>query len=103
MVEVENSLGRSLVIDLSAEGDNKFKQVDHRSIDFIIYRNVKYVLKKGAKAGELEERKKDEPKWSSDLLATGNWFSGTRYFKAVSKSGDEVNCRSEGQQVTISL
>jgi hypothetical protein len=25
MVEVENNLGRSLVIDLSAEGENKFK------------------------------------------------------------------------------
>ena len=25
MVEVENNLGRSLVIDLGAEGDNKFK------------------------------------------------------------------------------
>ena len=37
MVEVENSLGRSLVIDLTADGPNKFKQVDHRSIDHIIY------------------------------------------------------------------
>ena len=102
MVEVENNLGRSLVIDLTAEGDNKFKQVDHRSIDHIIFRNVKYVLKKGAKAAEEEEYKKDAPKWNSSGLALGNWFSGTRYFQAVSTSGDEVTCKSQGQEIVIS-
>ena len=50
MIEVENNLGRSLVIDLSADSENKFRQIDHRSIDFIIFRNVKYTLKKGAKS-----------------------------------------------------
>ena len=84
MVEVENSLGRSLVIDLTADGPNKFKQVDHRSIDHIIYQNTKYVLKKGAKADEPEEFKKDAPKWNSASLAVGNWFSGTRYFQVKS-------------------
>ena len=49
MVEVENNLGRSLVIDLETESDNKFRQVDHRSIESIIFKNVKYVLKKGGK------------------------------------------------------
>ena len=96
MVEVENSLGRSLVIDLTASGPNKFKQVDHRSIDHIIYQNTKYVLKKGVKAGEPEEFKKDAPKWNSADLAIGNWFSGTRYFQVKSTKGDEVTCRSQG-------
>ena len=96
MVEVENSLGRSLVVDLTANGPNKFKQVDHRSIDYIIYQNTKYVLKKGAKADEPEEFKKDAPKWNSADLAVGNWFSGTRYFQVKSDKGDEVNCRSQG-------
>ena len=46
MVEVENNLGRSLVIDLKAKGKDKFRQVDHRSIESIIFKNVKYLLKK---------------------------------------------------------
>ena len=49
LVEAENMLGRSTVIDLNAKGENKFRQVDHRSIEFIILRNVKYTLKKSGK------------------------------------------------------
>lgn len=44
MVEVENNLGRSLVIDLNAGGESKFRQIDHRTIESIIFRNVKYFL-----------------------------------------------------------
>ena len=94
MVEVENNLGRSLVIDLGTKSPNKFRQVDHRSIDWIIFQNVKYVLKKGSKAQAEEERKKDEPKWDSKQLAVGNWFSGTRYYQAVEEKGDNVICKS---------
>ena len=95
MIEVENNLGRSLVIDLSSDGDNKFKQIDHRSIDHIILRNVKYVLKKGAK-GEEEAFKKDAPKWDSTRLAVGNWFSGTKYYKATTTDGNEILCVAAG-------
>ena len=68
---------------------------------------MKYILKKGCKA-PAEEEKKDEknaryaPKWDKNSLSVGNWFSGTRYFQAVSSKGDEVVCKSEGQQITIS-
>ena len=41
-----NILGRSLVIDLNAEAPNNFRQVDHRTIEYIIFRNVKYTLGK---------------------------------------------------------
>jgi len=82
MIEVQNNLGRSLVIDLNTASENKFRQVDHRSIDFIIYQNVKYVLKKGAKKPEAEPYDKNAPKWDKAKLAVGNWFSGTRYFQA---------------------
>ena len=104
MVEVENNLGRSLVIDLNAKSPSKFRQVDHRSIEFIIFQNVKYVLKKGAKKPEDEEMKKDkdEPKWDKSKLAVGNWFSGTRYFHAVEDKGDQIACKSEGTIIDIS-
>ena len=94
MVEVENNLGRSLVIDLGTKSPNKFRQVDHRSIDWIIFQNVKYVLKKGSKAQAEDDKKKDEPKWDSKQLAVGNWFSGTRYYQAVEDKGDSVICKS---------
>ena len=32
LVDVENNLGRSTVIDLTAKSDNKFRQIDHRTI-----------------------------------------------------------------------
>lgn len=67
MLEVENNLGRSLVIDLGATTESKFRQVDHRSIESIIFKNVKYALKKGGKSfGDIDTNiPKDEPKWNS--------------------------------------
>ena len=49
MVEVMNNLGRSLVIDLKADKSDNFRQVDHRTIESIVFKNVLYVLKKGGK------------------------------------------------------
>ena len=37
MLQVENNLGRSLVIYHSAAGANKFRQIDHRSIESIVF------------------------------------------------------------------
>lgn len=82
LIKTENNLGRSTVIDLSATTENKFRQVDHRSIDYIIFKNVKYVLKKGAKkSADDEEEKKDAVQWDKKQLNVGNWFSTTSYFK----------------------
>jgi len=83
LVETQNMLGRSTVIDLNAKTENKFKQVDHRTIDWLIIKNVKYVLKKsGVKSVDNEEMKEEckEPKWDNKKLVVGNWFSGARYF-----------------------
>lgn len=83
LVKVENHLGRSTVIDLTANTPNKFRQVDHRSIQWIIFKNVKYSLKKGGKkedADEDEEYKKPKTLWNPKELAVGNWFSNTNYF-----------------------
>ena len=39
----ERKLGRSLVIDLPTQG---FRQVDHRTLNWLILKNVKYTIKK---------------------------------------------------------
>jgi len=49
LVNSEGTLGRSTVIDLSSKHENKFRQVDHRTINYLIINNTKYVLKKGGK------------------------------------------------------
>ena len=41
--KAEGKLGRSLVVDLPTQG---YRQVDHRSIKWIVIDNVKYTLKK---------------------------------------------------------
>ena len=37
LVKAEGNLGRSTVVNLSTDDANKFRQVDHRSIEFIIF------------------------------------------------------------------
>lgn len=39
----DNKLGRSLVVDLMQKG---YRQVDHRTINWLIINNVKYTVKK---------------------------------------------------------
>ena len=103
MVKVENNLGRSLVIDLNGKGPSQFRQIDHRSLDYIIFQNVKYELQKGAKKVENDnQKKKDEPKWNSSKLVVGNWFSGTSYYQAIDDKGEQVICRSQGKNISIS-
>ena len=63
LVKAENLLGRSTVIDLTAKTDNKFRQIDHRTIEYIIAYNTKYVLKKGSKKSEKDEEEKKGDKW----------------------------------------
>jgi hypothetical protein len=45
LVDSEGKLGRSTIIDLSEPYGKGFKQVDHRSIEFLIIKNVKYTVK----------------------------------------------------------
>ncbi len=54
LVNTENNLGRSTVIDLK---DNTVKQVDHRTIEWIVFKNVKYLINK---KGKREDNDKDE-------------------------------------------
>ena len=51
---------------------------------------------------EETKKKKDEPKWDSENLAVGNWFSGTSYYQAIEDKGDAILCRSYGKNIEIS-
>jgi len=70
LVESENHFGRSLVIDLNAPANNNMRQVDHRHIEWIIFRNVKYTLGKKAPGTEELPLKYDKAdrKWDSSKL-----------------------------------
>jgi hypothetical protein len=107
LVESDNNLGRSLVIDLNAPITNNFRQVDHRTIEFIIYRNVKYSLgKKAPGADEFPlKHDKDAAKWNQTKLAVGNWFSSVSYYKVktiIDKDNVKVVTPQSSSELTMS-
>jgi len=79
LLESENNLGRSLVVDLDAPKNNNIRQVDHRTIQFIIFRNVKYTLGRKAPGTEELPLKYDfkAPKWAGAKLSASSWFSSS--------------------------
>lgn len=83
LISSENLLGRSLVIDLKAPCTNNVRSVDHRTIEWIIFRNVKYTLgKKPSGTGDLPvPYDKTARKWDTSKLEVGNWFSSSSYYK----------------------
>lgn len=107
LVDLEPSLGRSTVIDFSARTQNKFRQIDHRTIDNLIFKNVRYILKKSGskKSGEeaIPVHKKGDPKWNQSKLEIGNTFSGTAYFKAQESLPDNrVLTKCDDKEIMIS-
>ncbi len=79
LLESENSLGRSLMIDLNHGSVNNIRQVDHRTIEYVIFKNVKYCLGTKAKGQTNDDlpikHVMGTPKWDGSKLAVGNWFS----------------------------
>ena len=75
----ETVFGRSLVVDLDA--DSGFKQVDHRTINWIIYKNVKYSLGKSAKKEGAPAKPAEGPRWDASRIQVGQWLSATSYYK----------------------
>uniref|UniRef100_UPI00341CF120 hypothetical protein n=1 Tax=Okeania sp. SIO2F4 TaxID=2607790 RepID=UPI00341CF120 len=45
LLQTEPKMGRSQVIDLEAEGDHRTRLVDHRTINWLILKNIKYLQK----------------------------------------------------------
>ena len=92
LLESDNNLGRSLVIDLDAPVYNHFRQIDHRTIEYVIYKNVKYQLGKRDPGYDELPVKPDYslPKWNEKLLGMDNWFSQIQYYKVKSIDGDSV-------------
>lgn len=82
--ESDNGMGRSLVIDLGAPHNNNFRQVDHRTIQWIIFKNIKYELgKRDPGYDELPVKPESGPKWKESKLSVGNWFSQIQYYKVT--------------------
>ena len=79
----EHVMGRSLMIDLNAPKGKGFRYVDHRTIQYIIYKNVKYSLgKRDASVEDIPiKRGKDEANFDGSKLAVDNWFSSIEYYK----------------------
>ena len=107
LLESDNNLGRSLIIDLNAPKTNNFRQVDHRTIEHIIYRNVKYTLGKKAAGSEDFPLKYDRaaPNWSEPKLAVDNWFSSVSYYKVKSitdKDNVQVTTPQSTGELTMS-
>ena len=46
LIKSEDKLGRSTIIDLESPWNQGFRQVDHRTVEELIIKNVKYTLKK---------------------------------------------------------
>ena len=67
------------MIDLNAPIKFNFRQVDHRTIEYIIFRNVKYSLGRKSAGQSNEElpirEDKSENKWDQNKLQVNNWFS----------------------------
>ena len=84
LVESENYLGRSLIIDLNNVAPYNFRQVDHRTIEHIIFKNVKYCV--GKRTGDAPDQlpikhAHDIIKWVPSNLTANNWFSSISYYK----------------------
>ena len=108
LIDCDNFLGRSHMIDLNAAAPNNVRQVDHRTIDYIIFKNVKYVLgRKPAGFAEDLPLKVDRsaPRWDVAKLAVGNWFSQITYYnllEIVDKDTVKVKTSQNDQELILS-
>ena len=86
LIESDNNLGRSVIVDVKANAPNNVKQVDHRTIEWIIFKNVKYSIGRKAKDTPDLPLKHDKslPRWDENKLEKDNYFSSIGYFQVKS-------------------
>ena len=89
LVQSEQQMGRTLVIDCQAPADNRFRQVDHRTIQSLILRGVKYNLgKKSTLSSQSDQPFSNiKQKWDPSKLQVGNWFSESQYYQLFDSCG----------------
>ena len=94
-----------MIIDLDANPKNNFRQVDHRTINWIIFKNVKYSLGKKSTDQELPLKGDRHNKWDASKLVVNNWFSATAYYKLKSITDNDnvqvVETRNTKQDMTM--
>ena len=97
----DNVLGRTHVIDLDAPLENNSRQVDHRTIQSIIIKNVKYTL--GKKKAQAAAEQAAAANWDHTKIAVGNWFSYIKYYKVTAFEGDNVVLTDQktGEEIVI--
>ena len=83
LISRDEFLGRSLMVDLTSSGKSgsNVRSVDHRTIDYLIYKNVKYSVGKKSDGEVPVKHDSKLPRWNSSKLAVGNWFSQVVYYK----------------------
>ena len=103
LLSVDTYLGRSVVIDLNAPKGLNYRQVDHRTIDFIVFKNVKYTLSKKSDGEVPLKHEKSKPRWNSTNLAVGNWFSQVVYYKVNSIDDENVKVQTSTSSTELTL
>lgn len=84
------------MIDLNHGPVNNIRQVDHRTIEYIIFKNVKYCLGTKAKGQTNDDlplkHVMGTPKWDGSKIGVGNWFSQISYYQ-VKDLSDKLNVK----------
>ena len=103
LVGQESDLGRSLIIDLNADPKNNYRQVDHRTINWIVFKNVKYTLGKKTESRELPLKPQGGDRWDKSQLNLNQWFSATSYYKVKSIVDNDNVIVSEKRDSDVDL
>ena len=84
LVDYDSILCKSTVVDLNAMPGRNIRQIDHRSIDYIIFKGVKYTFGKRPDSHARLDlpiiKDKNKPTWDVSKLKVGDWFSSVNYY-----------------------
>lgn len=97
LIESTN-FGRSLVVDVELQGnrDNALRQVDHRSIEWIIIGGIRYCFGKNPTQPPVPNFQLNVA--ALDKLRPGAWFCDSGTFSLVDIHGDSATLTDLGQR-----